>query len=122
VREAVRRGTLASAHDVADGGLACALAESCIGGGIGASVDLAPLAAALGDDAADMLLFGEGPGGVVVSGPGDAIDALPAELRPLVLGEVGGKVLAVTAGVASLAVPVEVALAAHEGGVPGHFA
>jgi hypothetical protein len=39
-----------------------------------------------------------------------------------VLGEVGGKVLAVTAGVASRAVPVEVALAAHEGGVPGHFA
>ena len=35
VRDAVRAGKLASAHDVSDGGLACALAESAIGGGIG---------------------------------------------------------------------------------------
>ena len=35
VRDAVRAGRLASAHDVSDGGLACALAECAIGGGIG---------------------------------------------------------------------------------------
>ena len=33
VRDAVRAGHLASAHDVSDGGLACALAECAIGGG-----------------------------------------------------------------------------------------
>ena len=39
VREAVRAGRLASAHDVSDGGLACALAESAIGGGHGCRLD-----------------------------------------------------------------------------------
>ncbi len=34
VREAVRAGTLASAHDIAEGGLAVALAECCLGGGL----------------------------------------------------------------------------------------
>ena len=50
-------GSFASAHDISEGGLACALAECCIEGGIGARIEL-PFA----DDAA---LFGEGPGGVV---------------------------------------------------------
>ena len=48
-------GGLASAHDVSEGGLAVALAESCMAGGIGARVDLSEV----GADA----LFGEGPGG-----------------------------------------------------------
>ena len=34
VREAVRAGALASAHDVAEGGLAVALAECCLAGGL----------------------------------------------------------------------------------------
>ncbi len=40
VREAVRTGALASAHDIAEGGLAVALAECCLGGGLGARVAL----------------------------------------------------------------------------------
>ncbi len=40
VREAVRTGALASAHDIAEGGLAVALAECCIAGGLGAQVEL----------------------------------------------------------------------------------
>ena len=43
VREAVRAGLLHTAHDVSDGGLACALAETAIAGGVGLEVDLAPL-------------------------------------------------------------------------------
>ncbi|WP_124728614.1 phosphoribosylformylglycinamidine synthase subunit PurL [Staphylospora marina] len=47
VLEAIRSGLVRSAHDLADGGLAVALAESCIGGGWGADVsletDLTPL-------------------------------------------------------------------------------
>jgi phosphoribosylformylglycinamidine synthase len=35
VRDAVRAGKLSSAHDISDGGLACALAESAIAGGLG---------------------------------------------------------------------------------------
>ena len=69
VREAVRAGALASAHDVSDGGLAVALAECCIEGGVGARIELSAV-----DEEA---LFGEGPGGVVVSGPRAVVEALP---------------------------------------------
>ena len=42
VRQAVRSGVLRSVHDVAEGGLAVALAECCVAGGLGADVELAP--------------------------------------------------------------------------------
>ena len=58
IRQAVRSGALRSAHDVAEGGVAVALAECCIAGGIGASVALDGVP-----------LFAEGPGAFVVSGP-----------------------------------------------------
>jgi len=37
---AVCRGLIASGHDLSEGGLGVALAESCIGGGLGADIDL----------------------------------------------------------------------------------
>ena len=40
VRDAVRSGALSSAHDVAEGGLAVALAESAIAGRLGAQITL----------------------------------------------------------------------------------
>jgi phosphoribosylformylglycinamidine synthase subunit PurL len=46
VREGVRDGALASAHDIAEGGLAVALAECCLAGGLGARVSLTGLVAA----------------------------------------------------------------------------
>src|SRR6188768_1119183 len=66
VRDAVRAGKLSSAHDISDGGLACALAECAIGGGIGCRVDVQPLRerGCSPEDA----LFGEGPGGFLLSG------------------------------------------------------
>src|SRR6202012_751534 len=50
-----------SAHDCAEGGLAVALAESCIAGNLGATLKL--------DDVLrpDALLFGEAPSRIVVS-------------------------------------------------------
>jgi phosphoribosylformylglycinamidine synthase len=74
---------------VAEGGLAVALAECCLAGGLGAVVEL--------DVADEALLFGEGPGAFVVSGPADALRAFGAHAR--VLGEVGGDALALGAGV-----------------------
>ena len=118
VRAAVRARRLASAHDVSDGGLACALAESCVAGGVGARMNAAaPMQASSLDD----LLFGEGAGGVVVSGPSEAIAELveaagSVPVEPL--GTVGGHVLELTAGAASLSVPVEELRAAYEGGLP----
>ena len=69
-----------SAHDVAEGGVAVALAESALAGGLGATVS------GLDD------LFGEGPGAFVVSGPAEAMTAFGAAAR--VIGEVGGEALA----------------------------
>ena len=66
VRDAVRAGAVASAHDVGDGGLACALAESAIGGGLGGRVDLAPLRER--GCSPEEALFGEGSGGFLLSG------------------------------------------------------
>jgi phosphoribosylformylglycinamidine synthase subunit PurL len=106
IREAARSGALASAHDVSEGGLACALAECCIAGGVGARLELPA-----GDEAA---LFGEGPGGVVVSGPPEGIDALGG----VTLGEVGGDSLELAAGDATLAVPVDDLRIAYESAIP----
>jgi phosphoribosylformylglycinamidine synthase len=83
VRQGVRSGALRSAHDVAEGGLAVALAECCIASGRGASADLS----ALGEAA----LFGEGPGAFVVSGSREALAAYGGSAR--ILGEVGGDAL-----------------------------
>jgi phosphoribosylformylglycinamidine synthase II len=107
LREAVRGGELATVHDVSDGGLAVALAECCIEGGLGARLDL---------PADEIELFGEGPGGVVVAGPRAAVDALPG-VR--LIGEVGGASLEIGA-VASL--PVAELRAAYEGAIPAAFA
>ncbi|HEX8102566.1 MAG TPA: phosphoribosylformylglycinamidine synthase subunit PurL [Solirubrobacteraceae bacterium] len=83
VRQAVRSGALRSAHDVAEGGVAIALAECCIAGGLGATVDVAPLLERSAD-----ALFGEGPGAFVVSGPAEALRAFGGAAIPL--GTVGG--------------------------------
>ena len=81
VRQGVRSGALRSAHDVAEGGVAVALAECCIAGGLGASVSL------------DAPLFAEGPGAFVVSGPAEALSRFGAAAR--VIGTVGGSSLTI---------------------------
>jgi phosphoribosylformylglycinamidine synthase subunit PurL len=99
IRDGIRSGALHSAHDVADGGLAVALAESCLGGGVGALIDLPG-----GFD-----LFGEAPGrAFIVSGP---IDAL-AEFT--VIGRVGGDALEITG---RLKVPLSAMRDAHDSGL-----
>ena len=81
IRQAVRSGTLSSAHDVAEGGVAVALAESALAGGLGATVS--------GVDE----LFTEGPGAFIVSGPAEAMSAFGPAAR--VIGEVGGDALTI---------------------------
>ena len=86
VREGVRAGALASAHDVAEGGLAVALAECCLAGGVGASVEL---------DADAEALFGEGAGGFLVSAAAAALEDLRSRVAVRALGSVGGERLRV---------------------------
>jgi phosphoribosylformylglycinamidine synthase subunit PurL len=99
VREAVRDGSLSSAHDIAEGGLAVALAECCLAGGLGAEIALgADVAAALGAEGdAEAALFGEGPGGFVVSGDAGALEELATRAPLHRLGTVGGDSLAIEA-------------------------
>jgi phosphoribosylformylglycinamidine synthase subunit PurL len=107
VRRAVRAGDLSSAHDIAEGGFLVAVAECCLAGGIGATLDLGP------SDAPLTHLFGEGPGGFVVSGPLDALERL-GENTPLdVFGTVGGEALQGTIADASFSVDVDELRAAH---------
>jgi len=75
VRARVRSGAFHSAHDIAEGGVAVALSECCIAGGLGASVRLP----------GGLDPFGEAPGrGFIVSGPAEALSAF------VVIGSVGG--------------------------------
>jgi phosphoribosylformylglycinamidine (FGAM) synthase-like enzyme len=90
VRDAVRSGELRSAHDVAEGGFAVALAECCIVGGFGAQVDFRGAGAGTGERLLETL-FGEGPGGFLLSGSRPALAAMAREIPLTLLGVVGGR-------------------------------
>lgn len=86
----IRERIIKSAHDVSEGGLACALAEACILGeiGFGGKWDI--------QGRVDSALFGESPSRVVVSLSPDKVSRLERMAQmyhvPLKkLGEVGGK-------------------------------
>ncbi len=105
-----RAGLLQSAHDVSDGGLAVALAEGCVAGGLGATVRLP-----LPELPAACRLFAEDPSRIVVScGPeaAERLEAVAAEHGvPLQwLGEVTEGPLRIEE---LLQVPLEALRAAH---------
>jgi phosphoribosylformylglycinamidine synthase subunit PurL len=115
VRELVRDGVVTAAHDVSDGGLACALAEMAIASGRGIDADLDPLVELRGGSG-ESCLFGEGPGGIVLAVPEDRYDALAgraseAGVEALPLGSAGGDRLELAAAERD----VSVALADAEG-------
>jgi phosphoribosylformylglycinamidine synthase subunit PurL len=106
LREAVRAAALSSAHDVSDGGVACAVAECAITGGVGCRVDLDPLVEERGASG-ETALFGEGPGGFVLSGERARLEELASDQLPLfVIGEVGGEAIEIEAAEQSLAIPL----------------
>jgi phosphoribosylformylglycinamidine synthase len=98
VRDAVRAGKLSSAHDVSDGGLACAIAESAIAGGIGCETNVEHLRERGAQP--EQALFGEGTGGFVVSGDRATLE----ELGAVLVGTVGGDRVSIGAGDRSLSV------------------
>ncbi|MGB4125177.1 MAG: phosphoribosylformylglycinamidine synthase subunit PurL [Dethiobacteria bacterium] len=101
LRRLIREELLGSAHNVADGGLAVALAESSLRGECGAEVTLPE------SSSPETALFGEGPSRVVVSvkpGPGRArFEELAGEaaVPAVLLGRTGGKSLRIAAGEAA---------------------
>ena len=108
VREGVRSGKIASAHDVSDGGLACALAECAIGAGLGCQVDLQHLRER--GCSPEEALFGEGSGGFLLSGEREKLEALAGDgVEVLLLGKVSGDAIEVAAGDRSLSLGLDVA-------------
>jgi phosphoribosylformylglycinamidine synthase II len=116
VRDAVREGLVASAHDVAEGGIAVALAECCLAGGLGAQIELgedfweaAATAGAAADPASSdsaptrapvdervlAALFGEGSGGFIVSGEADALRLLAERAPTRIIGRVADDLLTI---------------------------
>ena len=93
--EAIRDGLLHSAHDCSHGGLAVALAECCIEGGLGLDGSGLRLSGRL-----DAALFGEGQSRIVVSCPPERRNEVEALARrfdvPLTyLGQAGGERLVI---------------------------
>jgi phosphoribosylformylglycinamidine synthase subunit PurL len=115
IAAAAARGLLASAHDLSDGGLAIALAESCLRGERGCRVSLA------GDPFIE--LFSESAARAVVSvTPGQEAEFAALceanEIPATVLGVTGGDILAVEA---TFEVPVDEFRRVWEGTLPALF-
>jgi len=94
VRVEVRAGRVRVAHDISDGGLACALSECAIAGGIGLGVNLGDLIEARGGDV-ETWLFGEGPGGFLLAGDPDEINHLVVDGLAVTIGTAGGEVISI---------------------------
>ncbi len=102
LRRAIADGMVRSAHDCSDGGLAVAVAESCVFAGLGARLDLGAEPDGV-PGRPDIALFGEAPTRVVVS----VAPEVSASFRTLCagalvpcarLGDVGGDRLELTVG------------------------
>jgi phosphoribosylformylglycinamidine synthase subunit PurL len=117
IREATRSGLVVAAHDVADGGLAVALAEMAIPGRIG-------VRAAFDHDAFQTWAFGEGPGGILLACAPEDFDSLAAICADIPfarIGETGGDQVVLEGATASLSLQVEEAAMAFEEAVPSSF-
>jgi phosphoribosylformylglycinamidine synthase subunit PurL len=108
ILRATRLGSVRGAHDISGGGLAVALAESAIAGGIGAHVEID------GDRRPDEALFGEGGGRALLTcRPRDARDVLDAieanGTTATVIGVVTGDRLDVRVGETQVTLPLAAA-------------
>jgi phosphoribosylformylglycinamidine synthase len=108
VRGAMRVGGLSSAHDIAEGGLATALAECCLAGGLGVEVRLDE-----DEDDPFRVLFGEGPGGFLVSGISTGVRALGRRTHVRVIGTVCPGALSIRLGDVSLSATLTELAEAH---------
>lgn len=118
VLNAIQGGLVASAHDLAEGGLAVALAESCISGGIGAKIELASALRA------DVALFSESQSRILLSvAPAQAeklLDQLASRGVPVQrIGVVEGSALKVSVnGAAAIDRPVKELARVWEDAIP----
>jgi phosphoribosylformylglycinamidine synthase subunit PurL len=103
LRKLIRAGLIKSAHDCSEGGLAVALAESCISNHrargtdhlVGATIDLS-----FNDSRTDALLYGETQGRIVISTAPNNVEkvlseAKAAHVTAVKLGIIGGAALSI---------------------------
>ena len=88
-RDAIEQGFVVSGHDVSDGGLAVAITESAVIGGIGALISENP------GERWDAAMFGESQSRIIVSGGPENLSSLEKlaseqNVSMVVLGTVGG--------------------------------
>jgi phosphoribosylformylglycinamidine synthase subunit PurL len=119
LRQAIADGMVRSAHDCSDGGLAVALAECCLSGGIGARAGLDAVPGSI-PGRHDLTLFGEAPSLVVVSVEPPLSGAFQklcggAGVPCGVLGTVGGDALGITVGGEQMEVPLAALQLAYGG-------
>jgi phosphoribosylformylglycinamidine synthase len=88
IEKAMKQNLLRSCHDVSDGGLGCALAESSFAGGFGVTVDLNALPAT-GIFRDDFILFSESQSRFVVSIREKDLDAFAELFRSIPFGVIG---------------------------------
>jgi phosphoribosylformylglycinamidine synthase len=108
---AIRAGLVKSAHDCSDGGLAVALAESCITGNIGARLELPETVEHSPDTRLDAVLFGETQSRIILSTQTEHLPRLQELARsagvPLsYLGLVGGERLLISDNRAGMPRPI----------------
>ncbi|MGI6702963.1 MAG: phosphoribosylformylglycinamidine synthase subunit PurL [Clostridia bacterium] len=105
--ELIRAGVVKSAHDCSEGGIAVALAECCISGGIGAEIEFESRCRK------DFLLFGEGQSRIVITACQSDLERIKDTAARLdvpctVLGRVKGKELVIDiAGQREMEIAVE---------------
>jgi phosphoribosylformylglycinamidine synthase len=125
VIDMIQVGLLSSAHDCAEGGLACALVEAAVGDGF----DPVGLEVRLDDAIAPVpLLFGESQGRVIVSCAADQVDGVRtlAEHHGVPCAEIGrvgehGGRFRIRAGTSGVDVPVRDLVDAFFGAIPARM-
>lgn len=119
LRESIAEGLVRSAHDCSEGGLGVALAEACFGPErLGASISIISP-----EPRADITLFNESAGRVVLSCPPDKAEALVSKFRlagidASTIGQVGGESLRISVAGGEFSWPVVELLAAWENAIP----
>ncbi len=121
VRDAVRRGDLSSVTDIAEGGMATAIAECAIAGGLGAQIDGGDGTSEVATEAAWTFLFGEAPGLFLVSGSAEALERLSEDVGVDVFGIVGGDRVQIHVGGVAIDEPVEGLAAVWRQGLAPYF-
>jgi phosphoribosylformylglycinamidine synthase II len=88
LHSAMQRGLIQSCHDLSEGGLAVALAEMCIGGRLGAAVDIAPVQGTYLSHSY-VPLFSESNGRLLLEVAPDDVDSFEESMAGLQFGLLG---------------------------------